>query len=337
MTNTQRCWPLCISMLVFCLVQRARAVEVSPAEQAAAHLWVEAKLDQVAKEPPPEPGLIVLANYSDMVRNGADGQPLTISDKQYKRGLYCHAPSRILVQLPGPGATFTSMAGIDMRGRFRTGSVEFIVGVHGEEAFHSQVSRRGDAPIPVKADLGGARQFVIVVKDAGGNMHSDQADWADAKVTLADGKEVYLGDLPIIQKHLRLLNTDIPFSFTYDGKPSSQLLKTWPMQRATQELDEARTQYTLTWKDPATHLEVQWVAIEYKDFPTVEWTVHFTNRGSANTPILSNIQGLDTRFERGAENEFVLHHNKGVLIREDDYEPLTTPSSPSRRSILLRL
>jgi len=54
--------------------------------------------------------------------------------------------------------------------------------------------------VPVKVDLGNATEFDLKVEDGGGGVifrnTFDQADWADARVTLADGKTVWLGDLP---------------------------------------------------------------------------------------------------------------------------------------------
>jgi alpha-galactosidase len=80
----------------------------------------------------------------------------------------------------------------------------------------------------------------------------------------------------------------------------------------------------LRWHDPKTGLETRCVAVEYKDFPTVEWTLFFKNSSSADTPVLSDVQGLDTQWERSGAEEFVLHHHKGTFVRADDFEPLTT-------------
>ena len=56
----------------------------------------------------------------------------------------------------------------------------------------------------------------------------DQADWADARVTLADGKTVWLGDLPT--GPLRApFTAEVPFSFRYGDRPSSYLLKMWEL------------------------------------------------------------------------------------------------------------
>lgn len=122
-----------------------------------------------------------------------------------------------------------------------------------------------------------------------------------------------------------------PFSFVYGGTPSETLLPAWPRKHETVRLDAARTRHTITWTDPKTHLEVRCVAVEYADFPAVEWTVYFRNTGSGNTPILENIQALDARFERVGEGEFVLRHWKGDTCNADLYQPLEQSLGPNAR------
>ena len=51
-----------------------------------------------------------------------------------------------------------------------------------------------------------------------------------------------------------------------------------------QQFDAHRTERTSAWTDPGTGLEVRCVAVEYNDFPTVEWVVHFKNTGTNDTP-----------------------------------------------------
>jgi alpha-galactosidase len=120
----------------------------------------------------------------------------------------------------------------------------------------------------------------------------------------------------------------LPFSFTYDGKPSGELLKHWELKRESKQLDAQRTENTLIFRDPQTRLEVRCVEVEYKDFPTVEWTLHFRNAGLANTPILENIQAIDLPLERGPTGEFVLHYGKGSTAEATDYEPLESELRP---------
>jgi len=125
----------------------------------------------------------------------------------------------------------------------------------------------------------------------------------------------------------------LPFSFKYGGHSAADLLKTWDIERTSQKLDERRTQQTLIYTDSKTGLEVRCVVVEYKDFPTVEWTVYFKNTGAADTPIIKNIQALDLHLERCSTGEFLLHHHVGSPTSPQDYRPLETVLGPktSRR------
>lgn len=117
----------------------------------------------------------------------------------------------------------------------------------------------------------------------------------------------------------------LPFSFHYDGKPSSELLATWPHTRETIALDKTRTQRTTRWTDPKTGLEVRCVSVEYTDYPAIEWTVYLKNTLTENTPILEQIQGLDTTLQQNGDGGYILHGIKGDYCTADSYEPYHLP------------
>jgi alpha-galactosidase len=119
-----------------------------------------------------------------------------------------------------------------------------------------------------------------------------------------------------------------PFSFTYGGQSSRDLLPGWGAESASRRLGRRRTQHTFTWHDPATGLIVRCVAIEYEVFPTIEWSLSFENAGAADTPILEAINALDIGIERGAGTEFLLHHNVGSRATRSDFAPIETPLGP---------
>ncbi len=312
----------------------ALAAFVSPEEMHEARRWASARFEGVQLAPPERTGLTVLANNDHVGRNGRFGKPLMIAGKAYRRGLFCHAPSQILVRLPGPGKTFTAAAGVDSNEQTRggRGSVTFSVGVGGKQAFRSDVRKEGMPAVPVSVDLGGATELVLEVDDGGDGISCDQADWADAKVVLADGREVWLAEMPLIDVH-RACSTEPPFSFVYDGKPFSQLVKTWKVERTARKLDDHRTEHTITYADPKTGLTVRCAGIEYYDFPTIEWTLHFKNTGPADTPIIEKIQALDVRIDRGGIGNFLLHHAVGSPANGSDYGPLETvlPAGAKKR------
>jgi alpha-galactosidase len=102
-----------------------------------------------------------------------------------------------------------------------------------------------------------------------------------------------------------------PFAFAYGGQPSGGLLNAWPRRIRTERIDNARTRHMLSWNDAKTGLEVRCVAVEYADFPVVEWTLYFRNTGAGDTPILSDIRAMDVVVRRDASGEFVLHRTVG--------------------------
>ena len=308
----------------------ALATTPTPDEMAEARRWIAAKFEAVQEEKKPEPGLLVLANNDPIIKNNRGGKPLRIVDTEYTRGLFCHAVSKVVVRLPGPAKTFTAIVGIDSNEQTRPGkgSVVFSVSVAGKEGFRSACLREGMAGVPVSVDLAGASEFVLEIGDAGDGISCDQADWADAQATLADGRTIWLGDLEFLPPEREGYTTDPPFSFAYDGRPSAEILKTFDLKREKRKLDDQRTEHTLVYTDSKTGLVLRCMAIEYHDFPVVEWTLHFKNTAAADTPILERIQSLDTGLTRGGSGEFVLHHGVGSPANRTDYGPLETALVP---------
>jgi alpha-galactosidase len=319
-----------LGILAAAQVPSAQAVAPTREELGLARRFVAAKFDDSEKSAPPEPGLVVHVNNNAVERNSRSNRPLQIGDNQYARGLYCHAVSRVTVRLPGPGKTLSAIVGLDNNEQTRVGqgSVIFSVRVGDREAFRSDVLRKDTPGVPIEVDLGGAGEFVLEVGDAGDGIGWDQADWADARVELADGSTVWLGDLPILAVHEALFTPDPPFSFTYGGKSSAELLKRWDVKRKVRKLDDQRSRHDLLYTDAETGLQLRCEAVEYHDFPTVEWTLHFKNTGTADTPILENIQALDVGWQRHGQTPFVLHHNVGSPADGTDYSPRETVLAP---------
>jgi len=178
----------------------------------------------------------------------------------------------------------------------------------------------------VDVPLNCARRLEIRIKDGGDGRGWDQGLWADAAIKFQDGTSLPLQDLPLGWMGVaRPSLAQPPFSFIYDGKSSTELLKSWKAGCATRKLDAQRAEHTLTYTDSAGGLEVRCVVVEYADFPTVEWTLYFKNTGSVDTPIIEKIQALDVGFSGSTEGEFLLHHNVGSPANGSDYGPLETP------------
>lgn len=105
------------------------------------------------------------------------------------------------------------------------------------------------------------------------------------------------------------------------ANPPVELLPAWKLVRDSRKLDETCTERMLVWTDPQTGLQVHCTAIEYADFPTVEWTLHFKNPGPEETPILSDIQAVDLQLACPGTGEFVLNHLAGDNCTPESYEP----------------
>ncbi len=131
-----------------------------------------------------------------------------------------------------------------------------------------------------------------------------------------------------IASHLGSERTEFPFSFIFDGRQSNDLLGAWKFHYQEENLDRFRLQRTFTYTAPQTGLLLRCVAVEYTDFPVVEWTVYLKNTGKEDTPILENIQGLDTRFERNTEKEFILHGIKGDWCEAESFQPFEMTLNP---------
>jgi alpha-galactosidase len=120
----------------------------------------------------------------------------------------------------------------------------------------------------------------------------------------------------------------LPISFILDGRTSNDLLSHWRRSDAERHLDAQRRERTRTWTDDATGLQVRLVATEYAGFPIVEWTVWLKNTGKDNTPMIENIQGLDTTFEREGIGEFVLHGLRGDSCLAESFRPFALTLKP---------
>ena len=136
-----------------------------------------------------------------------------------------------------------------------------------------------------------------------------------------------------MQTHLQNSKVSLPFSFVYNGKKSSEFLFSWTQKTKIYVIDKNRTQYQQTWIDQNTGLSVCCVFTVFSDYPVLEWTVYFKNTSDKNTPIISELEGLNTTFMCDKNAEFVLHCHKGDFMAEDGYEPFDktlVPNSETR-------
>ena len=304
----------------------------------AAHRWVAAKFlgvdEPVAST---EPFLEVRLKPNSLIRNRIEGHPFLIADQKFDGGLGMRSPGEIVVRLPRGAQRFQGVLGVDSNdvGYYSNtgrGSVVASIEAGGRKLYESPVLHEGMKGIPVQVDLGGEHEFILRLRAVGERPATyqaewDQADWADATVIQTGGTKLSLSALPVGPLAGEYSRTP-PFSFRYGDRMSADLLKNWPVERHSRQLDDQRTEYTSIYEDPATHLIVRCVAVAYRDFPTVEWTVYLKNGGSARTPILQNIKALDTEFEGETQGKYLLHHSQGSSASATDYQPLESVLQP---------
>ena len=325
-----------VSIYFMISTQAACALGPTAGEMLTSKRWIQSMFNGTRDDRPADPGLEVLKNRGAVQKNARFGRSLQIGDRKFDFGLFCCVPSRIRVRLPEAGQTFGAVIGME-RGvqsdphDWPSGPIWpemiFRVKTGDKELFKSDVVRHYMPGIPIEVNLEGAREFVLEIS---GDKYTEwgEGDWADAQVTMASGRTVRLDELALPGEEIIAAAGAYPLSFLYDGKSSGELLPTWGLNRTSRQLDAARTEHSLIFKDPGTGLEVRWVGIEYLDFPTLEWTVYFKNTGTADTPIIEKIQALDLRLKRPTDTEFLLHHFLGSSCRLDDYRPMETVLSP---------
>ncbi len=303
-----------------------------------ARRWTAAKFFGVVDDPTVPAHLLVGLKSGKLERNRIKGRLFQIAGEHFERGIAMASPGEIVVRLPAPAARFTAIVGVDSNdlGYYSNGgrgSVIATVEANGQVLFQSTVLREGQAGVPISVELNGAREIKLTLKAVGEHSRTyqaewDQADWANALITLSDGQQLWLADLP--QGPLPGgYSLDPPFSFRYGDRESAGLLPAWRIERTSRKLDPERAENVVIYTDPQTGLVVRCVAIAYVDFPVVEWTVYLKNTSATPTPILQNVQALDSEFERTAEGEFLLHHSKGSPNSPTDFQPFATPLPPA--------
>lgn len=119
-----------------------------------------------------------------------------------------------------------------------------------------------------------------------------------------------------------------PFSFVYDGKPSADLLQHWNFTASPVTHDGSKRMQRLTYRDPATGLEVICDLIRYVDASAVEWVLHFKNTGSKSTPILEDVRALDATFQG---KNWILHRALGSNAAPTDFSPVDEPLPPGKQ------
>jgi alpha-galactosidase len=112
-----------------------------------------------------------------------------------------------------------------------------------------------------------------------------------------------------------------PFSFRFGRHHSTELLPRCQLEVKTSELDAQRQQHEITYVEPETKVAIRVSATRYRDFPGVEWVVHFKNNGASDAPLLDDVQALDTEW-RSPSGDPTIHYAKGATCSMDDFMPI---------------
>jgi alpha-galactosidase len=116
------------------------------------------------------------------------GTPLTMAGKAYAHGIGTRSISEFVIDLHGNGRRFNATVGLDdtANDAKHEGTVRFQLWADERLVADSGVMKVGDAPRPLDADLTGAATLTMRLDDGGDTSNGDIADWADARIDLAD-------------------------------------------------------------------------------------------------------------------------------------------------------
>jgi alpha-galactosidase len=257
----------------------------------------------------------------------ADGEQsrIRVGPKTYQHGIGVTAQSTVRVSLARPAVRFLADIGLDRSVDNTVGSVRFRVTVGEKEVFVSDIMRPSGIR-QIDLALNGALEFDLTVDTAGDGGDFDIADWADARVVLQDGSQVWLDDLASQWR----VGNDLPISFVLGGRRSSELLPHWKRAVERKEIDASRRGFTVTLSDPQTGLELRAEAIVYTDVPGVDWTLHITNRGTGDSPVLEHLKALNVTISPGLGRAPVLHRLHGSTAMVDDWLPFEEDILPGK-------
>lgn len=100
---------------------------------------------------------------------------------------------------------------------------------------------------------------------------------------------------------------DLPVACTIGSRAFRGIPQNFAPRIEKRFIDSNLIEYTLIGTDNETGIEVRAECLEYLDFPVVEWTLWMTNTSATNTPVISELFGMNG-FLPGT-NPVVIHNN----------------------------
>ncbi|MDX2023469.1 MAG: NPCBM/NEW2 domain-containing protein [Deltaproteobacteria bacterium] len=130
---------------------------------------------------------MVASEGQTVARKAINGKQLTIKGIVYPHGVGTRGPTELNVALNGSATRFTTLVGIDDRGR-HGGVLRFEIFVDGKRASESGPMKFGDPPKVLDVDLSKARNMrLAVLTDTTDVEKWDNANWIGAFFTLKPG------------------------------------------------------------------------------------------------------------------------------------------------------
>lgn len=109
---------------------------------------------------------------------------------------------------------------------------------------------------------------------------------------------------------------NLPFSFKLDGVDSDTFLQRWS-RNLTAKGDGA---YDFEMVSPDKKLKLNCDIVIFQDFPAAEWTLHFTNLASENSPRISEVNAANLNFTgRGTDADWKLYTAHGPNDNDLDF------------------
>ena len=139
-----------------------------------------------------------------------------------------------------------------------------------------------------------------------------------------------------IEKSFHARATDFPISFTLDGRPSADLLKSWIVEPGPIQTEKGKHRQTILLRDPGSKIEIACELTTFAEFPAVDWLLRVTNQGPKDSPIIENVQVLDVALAKqaGDAREYILRRSRGSRMSPLDFAPMDELLGPGTQRTL---
>ncbi|QGQ94285.1 hypothetical protein EHS13_04875 [Paenibacillus psychroresistens] len=126
---------------------------------------------------------------------------------------------------------------------------------------------------------------------------------------------------------------NVPFSFVLDGKHSDFWFAKAERKLTSTPLSGKRVQHIVEYKLLA-EISIVCSAIEYLDYPFVEWTVYIQNYGKQDSPVIRNVMAMDLNLAEEPECRIILQHQRGSQHAINDFEIYREKLVPGENKVI---